>query len=358
MAGDGEVERSGKRIVLVVLGMFVAGSVAWALFNVLQPPADPLDATEFTLVEVVPGEVGESIQLNTVAAWTPTLVGSNRATGVVTEVITKPGAEVSQGSLLYTVGLRPVVVAQGSVPAFRDVGYGTTGEDVRQTQQMLADLGFYKDKIDGEAWYQTVSAIREWQKSLGVEQTGVVATGDVIFVPKLPARVSLDDEIVFRDASLVGGEAVLSGLADSPTFSIPVTDTQAAMIPSGTRIEITSPKGDIWTGFASKQTKDVAAGTVTVKLLGPDNAVICGSKCSQVPITGQMTLISKIVTVETVTGLVVPSSALSSEADGQLAVVDENDVRIPVKVVAAARGMSVIEGVEAGTKVRVPGKTQ
>ena len=84
--------------------------------------------------------------------------------------------------------------------------------------------------------------------------------------------------------------------------------------------------------------------------------VICGEQCGQVPVSGQVTLLSKIVTVETATGLVVPSSALVSEADGKLAIVDEHGERVPVKVVAGARGMSVIEGVETGTKVRVPGK--
>ena len=337
--------------------MLVGGCVVWALFNVLASPSDPLNETEYALVEVVPGEVGESIQLNTVAAWTPTLAGTNRATGIVTEVIAEPGSEVSQGSTLYTVDLRPVVVAKGSVPAFRHIGDGMTGQDVRQVEQMLTDLGFFQGEIDGIADYRTTWAIRAWQKSIGVEQTGVVMSGDVIFVPTLPMRISLDMELVFRDATLVGGERVMLGLADSPEFSVPVSDTQAAMIPSGTRVEITSPEGELWTGVAGEQTKDVVAGTITVKLLGQDGAVICASQCGQVPISGQVSLLSKVMTVETKTGLVVPSSALLSEADGQLAVVDEYGERVPVQVVAGARGVSVIEGVESGTKVRVPGKT-
>ena len=41
-----------------------------------------------------------------------------------------------------------------------------------------------------------------------------------------------------------------------------------------------------------------------------------------------------------------------------IAVVDEAGQRFPVTVTAAARGESVIEGVPAGTKVRVPGQAQ
>ena len=35
-------------------------------------------------------------------------------------------------------------------------------------------------------------------------------------------------------------------------------------------------------------------------------------------------------------------------------VIDDADIRIPVKVVASARGMSVVEGVAAGSLVRLP----
>lgn len=363
LAGEGDlaVAKTRGRTVLFGLSLFVAGlavaaSVGWALVTVTRPAEDPLRATDHTLVEVIPGEVGSSLQLNTVAEWTSAPVGANRAVGVVTGVNVSPGTEVTRGSVLYTVDLRPVVVAQGMVPAFRDLGSGVTGDDMRQLQQTLADLGFYRGQVSGEAGALTTAAIKAWQKSLGMEQTGVVAVGDVIFVPSLPARIVLDDHVVFRGASLVGGEVVLSALPASPEFSIPVTDTQAGMIPTGTRVDITSPGGGIWTGFAGAQSKDSATGTVTVALSGKSGAAICADQCAEVSVTGQATLSSKIITVETVSGLVVPSSALVSGADGKIAVIDEAGQRIVVTVVSAARGMSVIEGVKAGAKVRVPGR--
>ncbi len=352
--------RFNRRTVLVGVGMFVAGvalgcGVIWASLEVTRPPADPLEARAFTSVEVVSGEVGASLQLSTVAEWDTALVGANRAAGVVTQVAVEPGAQVSQGDLLYSVDLRPVVAAEGSVPAFRDVGEGVTGEDVWQVKHLLSDLGFYRGEVDRVAGSATAAAIRAWQKSLGAPQTGVVAAGDVIFVPKLPSRVVLDNELVFRGASLAGGEAVLAGLPSSPKFVLPANDVQAAMIPAGTRVEITSPEGDRWVAFAGDQSRDEASGTVTVSLSGEGDASICGDQCDQVPATdGQVPLSSRIVTVETVTGLVVPSSAIVSGADGQLAVVAASGKRIPVKVISAARGMSVVEGVDAGVKVRVP----
>jgi len=102
--------------------------VGWAAASVLTPAADPLEATDFTYVSVATGEVGSSISLNTVAEWSPVPVGSNLASGVVTGVAVTPGDEVSQGAVLYRVNERPVVVAQGDVPAFRAIGAGQSGK--------------------------------------------------------------------------------------------------------------------------------------------------------------------------------------------------------------------------------------
>lgn len=168
---------SRTRWLLTGLGLFFAGAIAagavgWAVVAVTEPATDPLETTDFTLVEVTAGEVGSRIQLNSVAEWTPEPAGVNRAAGVVTGVQIDAGAEVTQGSVLYTVDLRPVVIAQGDVPAFRGIGDGSVGADVLQVQQMLTDLGFYRGEVGGEAGPVTAAAIKAWQKSVGVDQTG------------------------------------------------------------------------------------------------------------------------------------------------------------------------------------------
>lgn len=336
----------------VVLG----AAVGWATATVLTPAQVAVESASYTYVTVERGEVGSSIDLNTVAQWPQVAVGTNRASGVVTGVGIAPGDEVNQGSVLYSVNLRPVVVAGGKVPAFRAIGNGAEGADVAQLQSMLAARAGYSGPIDGKVRWSTIAAIMQWQKSVGVPQTGVVELGDVIFVPSLPSRVALDDEVVFRGATLVGGEQALQGLATSPTFTIPITDTQAALIPAGTRVEITSPAGEQWVASAGAQSTDAETSAITVELQGEGDALICSEQCSEVPVVGEALLSSRIVTVPTVEGLVVPSAALVSGADGSLSVVSADGERIPVTVVAAARGMSVVKGVDSGTRVRVPGE--
>lgn len=338
-------------------GLLVGAGIAvgWAVTSVLTPASDVLDAAGFTTVVVVPGEVGSSLTLNTAAQWEPVPVGTNRASGVVTGVSVAAGDQVDQGDWLYVVDLRPVVVAEGQVPAFREVGAGARGEDVAQLQVMLGAVGFYDGDATGEVDEGTEEAIRAWQESLGLEPTGVVMDGDVIFVPSLPTRVALDVHLVSRGSGLSGGEAVLQGLPPAPTFTVPVTETQAQLMPLGTRVEVTGPGEVVWEGFVADQVAD-EFGSVTVSLEGTGGAVICGQECGLVPVTGQSLLTSRIVTVETVFGLVVPSAALVTGADGVIAVVEADGVRRAVSVVASARGMSVIEGegVVEGLAVRVP----
>ncbi len=309
----------GVWIGVLIAAVVLAGVAGWALATVLRPADDPLEATAFTFVSVEPGQVGSSLSLNTVARWEPTPVGVNQAVGVVTAVAVAAGDDVSAGTVLYTVGLRPVVIAQGEVPAFRAIGSGTRGDDVAQLQQLLSQLGFLDGEADGEARWSTVEAIADWQESLGLARIGTVELGDVIFVPHLPTRVSLDVEAIARGTSVSGGEEVVLALPPSPVFTVPVTATQAGMIPTGTQVRITAPDGSVWDAAATDQAVEAQSQNVVVGLGAPGGEVICGDQCGQIPVTGEALLSSTIITVPSVEGLVVPSAALVTDASGQIA---------------------------------------
>ena len=342
-------------IVLTAIVLLIAGAAgSWAVLTVLRPAEDPLASTDHTYVEVTAGSVGASISLNTVAEWTQVPIGANQATGIVTSVDVAAGAEVAQGTALYSVGLRPVVAAEGDVPMFRQIAEGTTGTDVTQLQQMLTALGHYRGAIDGKTEAATTTAIKHWQKTLGLAQTGSVDVGDIIFLPQLPTRVALDPEIIHRGASLAGGEDTVLGLPTAPQFWIPATEAQAAMMPVGSVVEVTAPDGATWQGATGEQSRNAEDGTINVAVTGPDGATLCADVCASVPVSGQTTLLSNIVTVEHVEGLVVPSAALVTTAQGQTAVVTADDERVPVDIVASAKGMSVITGVDDATRVRIP----
>lgn len=182
-------------VVFGLVFLAAGAAVAWAAISVLRPVEDPLDdATNDTTAVVVQGEVGEALTVNTSAQWQTTPVGINRASGIITSVSVTPGQSVGAGDTVYSVGLRPVVVGMGDIPMFRDVQRNLEGPDVAQVQRMLADIGVYRNAIDGKVGEGTERAIKVWQKKLGVEETGVIQASDVIFLPALPARVSTSAE--------------------------------------------------------------------------------------------------------------------------------------------------------------------
>lgn len=344
----------GLTFLLVVVLAVGAGS-GWAMSTVLRPAHDPTQGPSFALAVVQNGEIGSSISLNAVARWAQTPVGTNQAAGVVTSVEVTPGDEVTQGTVLYRVGLRPVVVAAGAVPAFRDIGSGTRGEDVAQLQEMLRSTGHYRGAADGTAGPSTLAAVKRWQKDSGLEATGVVGTGDIIFVPDLPTRIALDPEVVSRGSALSGGEVVVRSLSAAPDLTMPVTVDQATMIQTGTSITVTAPDGDTWAAVAAERYLDGA--TTVIRLASSGGGALCLDQCAQIPVTGEAQLASRVVVVPTVEGLVVPSGALVTDASGQVALLDESGAPYPVQVVGSARGMSVVDGVEDGLQVRIPRDT-
>lgn len=344
---------NGRWAAIILLVAAVAAAGTWAVMTILQPAEDPLSSTEHSFVTVRDGSVSDELSLNTLAEWPQRAVGTNRAAGVVTSIDVDAGESVSSGTVLYTVDLRPVVVARGAVPMFRPMGPGAEGEDVRQLQEMLRDAGQYGGSLDGMFGGGTANAVGDWQRSRGARVTGVVDVGDVIFVPDLPMRVTLDASVISRGAMLSGGETVLKGLTSAPSFEIPVTEGQAALTPAGTRVEITAPDGKVWDAAAQEQVRS-DDGAIRVRLGPQDGGSVCGQSCAEVPPLGKTPLRSRIIVVEEVRGLVVPSAALVTTADGTTAVLDAKDRRIPVTVLASANGMSAITGADEGLRVQLP----
>lgn len=351
--------RFSWRVVLTGLTVFLAGGLcAWAVFTMLPPSAAPLKVEPATFVKVGEGTVSQSLELNAVARWEPFPLGVNRAVGVVTSVNVDAGQLVDAGTVLYGVQLRPVVIARGDVPSFREIALGVAGADVTQLQRMLADTGFYGGAVDGSAGVETVAAVRAWQRQLGVQVSGVVLPGDIVFVPSLPVRVVLDGGVVSPGRVLSGGEDVLRGLPAAPSFRVSLTAAQARMVSAGTGVRVFSPGGGVWEAVAGEQKVDGDNGNVSVALAGVAGGVVCGDACSEVPVTGQAALRSEIVIVPEVSGLVVPSATLVSEPAGGVVVFDAAGGKHAVRVVESAKGMSVVEGVSEGLSVRVPGRAR
>lgn len=359
-AGTTELPRRPSWLVVsvaLVTVLVVGTAVGWAARVVFTPEQPALATATQTVVAATEGRVGSSLQLNTVAAWATAPAGANAAVGVVTSVVVTPAQQVAPGDVLYTVDLRPVVVAAGAVPSFRALGADARGADVEQLQRLLAAKGYLSESrtISGRADPATVAAVRQWQQDLGVPVDGVVQPADVIYVPELPARVLLDTTVLDRGTRLVGGEAAVRVLAAQPSFTVPLTDTQAGLMPPGTPVQVQPPDGAAWDAeVASVGTPDGADAVLTAVLTGPGGASVCGDRCGVVPATGKSQLPSRVITQPEVSGVVVPTSALRTKPDGTVVVIDEPGVEHPVTVLGTGQGRSVVKGIDSGLGVLAP----
>ena len=351
----GDSGRSPLFVVLAVLVVVAAGAVGWwAGRTALVSPEDPLvGGSEPVTFVVDEGSVGRSLTFTAVAEWELVPVGRNSAAGVVTSVDVTPGDEVSAGSVLYTIDLRPVVVAVGAVPAFRDLSLRSEGPDVAQLQEMLAQLGWYEGEVDGSFGSSTRTAVRAWQQELGVNDDGVVRAGDVVFVPELPVRVAFSEALTVG-ARLGGGEEVVLVVPADPVFRVPLSIEQRNLVPLSAEVAVTFPEG-VWSGRVDRAVESPEFGQLDLIVTARDGGSLCGSDCARwVDLEKRTDFRVDIVVIPEASGPVVPIAALHTDAANQPFVIGVDGMQIPVTVVAASQGIAVVEGVEAGTVIVLP----
>lgn len=346
------VSASARRAISVVLALIGALAIAvagwWAGRQALEPPTDPLASPSPTAIEVVTGAVGRSLPLSAVATWVS--VASVRAPtdGVVTSLTADPSVPVAEGQPLLSVDLVPVVAAQGAVPAFRDLAPGGRGADIRQLQEFLARAGHNPGRADGVFSGATEQAVRAWQTASGTAVTGTVTLGSLVFVPQLPARIR---PIVEVEATVAQGEPIAEILAAAPTFTLGVTEEQVSLIPPGAAVRVDPAQHDWQATIESIERVD---GTPVLQLAGADGAPVCADTCADVPAVGESSWIADIELVPEVAGPVVPVGAVRTAPDGTQYVVLDDGTERDIRVVAAADGEAVVDGVEVGARVLLP----
>lgn len=341
-------------VLVIVAGATVAGF--WAGRVALEPPEDPLAVEpEPTTYVVDVGSVGRSLTFTVVAEWDLVPVGQNSAGGVVTSVEVAPGDTVQAGDVLYTLGLKPVVIAQGEVPMFRSLATRSEGPDVAQLQRLLAGLGFYSADVDGSFGSSTQAAVRAWQDSLGVDDTGVVDTGDLVFVPELPVRIAPSEEVTVG-ARLVGGEPVVLVVPADPAFWIPLAVEQAALVPLSADVSVIYPDG-VWQARIQQALETPEFGTLDLHLSGLGGGSVCGSDCAVwVDLQARSDFRAEIVVIPDTSGPVVPVAAITSDAANNAFVTLEDGSLVPVTVVESASGLAVVDGIDLGTEILLFGE--
>jgi peptidoglycan hydrolase-like protein with peptidoglycan-binding domain len=331
----------------------VFGAGWWAATATSDPPSVPearLPRIEYTVEE---STVERVVSYAASATWPTTPVGVNGLLGTLTSIEVKPGETVDAGSVLYTVDLRPVVAAVGSVPAFRDLSLGTTGTDVKQLERFLSAQHLLQGTPDDTFSAATTQAVRRWQRRIGIPADGVVRRGDLVFLPKLPTPVMLDPEITVG-SNIEAARSVVWAVTGAPTFTITLSREQAELVPlsAPVRVRYGSGEDEVWEGEVAS-TIVVPPNEVSLTLTAAGGSM-CGKSCAGVvPVGSNSLYTADLFIVPTTRGPAVPTAAIVTGADGQTVVRLADGTPKPVQVLASADGRSVVSGVEAGDRVEL-----
>lgn len=356
---DGERPPARWPLVAVAIVALVLGAVGggWSMRVLLEPPDDALAAPPFTIVEAVEGTVERSLTVVASARWQEEASVIGQAEGTVTSVHRAGDGALEAGDRLYGVDLMPIVVAEGMVPFFRTLSTGATGPDVTQLQELLHHQGLLEDPPTGRFDADTVAAVRRWHDALGWRPSpdadrGSVPKGMLVAVPDLPARLLVDQELSVG-LTVSAGHRVARTLAPTPEFTVSLGEGQRTLVAPGQAVRLQHEAGEWDAVIASVETTEEQV--VVARLDGVDGAPVCAEPCDAVPTDGTAQYPATITIVPETSGIVVPGGALATDRDGRLCVVLEDGAIVHITLVAEANGRAVVEGLDTGARLRVPG---
>ncbi|HKY76374.1 MAG TPA: peptidoglycan-binding domain-containing protein, partial [Acidimicrobiia bacterium] len=166
----------------------------------------------------------------------------NRTNGTLTWMAA-PGSTVDRGEPLYEVDGRKVRLLFGDRPAWRTLGPGMSGVDVKQLKQNLVALGYGTNSGlgTGDAWTAaTTDAVKRWQKAAGLDQDGVVDLGEIVFQPGA-VIISSQSGHIGEDAR--PGGAVLTATPAATVVTVGLDASKRDLVAAGDTVEIELPGG-------------------------------------------------------------------------------------------------------------------
>lgn len=178
--------------------------------------------------------------------------GGRPAPGVLTSVPAE-GQVVGQGHVLYQVNSQPVVLLYGSTPAYRRLAEGVSaGDDVRQLNAALVALGYASrsdlDPSSDEFGSATKAGVENLQDHLGVDQTGALELGQVVF---LPTAIRVTNLPASLGATVAPGAPVLTGTSTTRQVIVDLDTSDQAEVRAGDRVSVTLPNNQTTPGVVT-----------------------------------------------------------------------------------------------------------
>jgi peptidoglycan hydrolase-like protein with peptidoglycan-binding domain len=141
------------------------------------------------------------------------------------------GQVIKPGQALYRVGGVPVILMNGSTPAYRDLNSSDAeGPDILELNRNLVALGFNPDGIVIDDVWQpaTTAGVELFQESLGESETGDLKLGHIVFLPHARVISAVDGSLGSNGSGGGGGSATAGRPATGPEF-VSLTTTKPPM---------------------------------------------------------------------------------------------------------------------------------
>ncbi|GAA1664677.1 peptidoglycan-binding protein [Kribbella yunnanensis] len=348
-----------RRVLTAVVVLAAGGAMSAFLVNrgdtsqaanqTAQPlPVNTTKVTQQTLkdTETEDGELG----------FGTTATAVNRIAGTITS-LPDSGQELRRGSTVYSVDNKPTTLLYGALPSYRRLADGSEGPDVRQLEQNLLAMGYDGFTVDDEYTANTAEAVEEWQEDLGLDETGVVELGAVLFAP---AHIRVDSVQAEEGAPLGPNQPVLTytGTRKAVTVQLDAADQRLAKPQS--KVDLTLPDGKSVPGKVEK------VSTVIIPAASPDKdpetkveVIVAIDNQKAVAAWALASVDVTFTASERKNVLTVPVAALVALREGGFGVevTDGTSSRyVPVKAGLFASGQVEISGagIKAGTVVGIP----
>ena len=184
----------GRWVALGVVIVVAAGAVAAWRTGVFSPVASSGTGQQGAPPPATKAVAREDLSATTPVSATLGYANTYPVTGQGGGTLTwlpSAGQVISQGQVLYkTDNESPVVLLYGSVPDWRNLAEGVTGQDVSQLNHDLVQLGYASSSdIAALGWdyysWATAQAVQKLEDHLGVSSPpGTLSLGRVVFEPE------------------------------------------------------------------------------------------------------------------------------------------------------------------------------
>lgn len=344
--------------IVASVGLFAAGRSEGGA--TAAAGTDPAGESATSSVAVARQDLVARTEIDGTLGYSGEMKVTGQGPGTVTS-LPKPGGVVDRGQALYSVDNRPVTLLFGDLPMWRRLAAGMAdGPDVKQLEQNLVALGHATDaevSVDEKFTAATTTAVKRWQKALGLEETGAVELGQAVFLPGAFRVAEVEAE---KGSSAPPGSPVMTGTSTSRVVQVDLDATKQSLAKMGEKVDVRLPDGKVTPGTIASvgtvaQTKGQgeSARRVLVVTVTLDDPAATGT-LDQAPVKVGVTTDSRKGV------LAVPVNALLALAEGGYGV-RLVDGPTPGRIVAVttglfSRGMVEVtgDGLTVGTQVEVP----